>query len=90
MLNVYPNEYLGRHLSHRWLKCHFFITITKVVRSNKMIEMYLKIFITKILFFIYITPFFYKIGGRHSTTEAPNIIITYMLTLDKHLNGNFF
>ena len=48
---------LVRHLSHR-LKCHFFIANTNKVRSDKMIEMYLKIFIIKILFFILSPPIF--------------------------------
>lgn len=37
-----------------------------------MIAMYLRIFITKILFFIIIKPPLYKRIGRHSTTEVPN------------------
>ncbi len=65
-----PNYKIVRHLSLR-LKCHFFIAITKVVRSNKMIAMYLRTFIIKILFFIIIKPpFFQKIRGRHSTTDV--------------------
>ena len=46
-----PQLKLCGHLSHR-LKCHFFITATNAVRSNKMIAMYLRTFIIKILFFI--------------------------------------
>ena len=41
-----------RHLISYEIKCHFFITITNEVSRNKMIEMYLRNFITKILFFI--------------------------------------
>jgi len=37
-----------------------------------MIAMYLRTFIIKILLFIIIRPpFFYKIRGRHSTTDVP-------------------
>ena len=43
-----------RHLSYL-LKCHFFISITIMVRRDKMIAMYLRTFIIKILFFIFIT-----------------------------------
>jgi len=36
-----------------------------------MIAMYLRTFIIKILFFIFIRPpFFFKIRGRHSTTDV--------------------
>jgi len=52
-----PKRHLSRHLSHR-LKCHFFIANTNKVRSDKMIEMYLKNFIIKILFFILSPPIF--------------------------------
>ena len=70
VLDVYPKRHLSRHLSHR-LKCHFFITATNKDRSDKMIAMYLRTFIIKILFFIFIKPpFFYKIRGRHSTTDV--------------------
>ena len=61
--------FLVGHLSHR-LKCHFFIANTNKVRSDKMIEMYLKIFIIKILFFILSPPIFI-IEGRHSATDVP-------------------
>ena len=47
-------------------ECHIFIAITNKVRSNKMIAMYRRTFIIKVLFFIFIPPFFLKIGGRHS------------------------
>jgi len=40
-------------------ECHFFISITRIVRIDKMIVMYLRTFITKILFFIFIEPPFY-------------------------------
>ena len=46
-------------------ECHIFIAITNKVRSNKMIAMYRRTFIIKVLFFIFIPPFFLKIGGRH-------------------------
>lgn len=47
-------------------ECHIFIAITNKVRSNKMIAMYRRTFMIKVLFFIFIPPFFLKIGGRHS------------------------
>ena len=47
-------------------ECHIFIAIINKVRSNKMIAMYRRTFIIKVLFFIFIPPFFLKIGGRHS------------------------
>ncbi len=46
-------------------ECHIFIAITNKVRSNKMIAMYRRTFIIKVFFFIFIPPFFLKIGGRH-------------------------
>lgn len=46
-------------------ECHIFIAITNKVRSNKMIAMHRRTFIIKVLFFIFIPPFFLKIGGRH-------------------------
>ena len=61
----------GGHLISYEIKCHFFIAITKVVRSNKMIERYLRTFTIKILFFILIKPPLYKRFGRHSTTDIP-------------------
>ena len=65
-----PQLKLCGHLSHR-LKCHFFITATNKDRSDKMIAMYLRTFIIKILLFIITKPpFFYKIRGRHSTTDV--------------------
>ena len=65
-----PKLKLCGHLSHR-LKCHFFITATNKDRSDKMIAMYLRTFIIKILLFIITKPpFFYKIRGRHSTTDV--------------------
>ena len=47
-------------------ECHIFIAITNKVRSNKMIAIRRRTFIIKVLFFISIPPFFFKIGGRHS------------------------
>lgn len=47
-------------------ECQIFIVITNKVRSNKMIAMYRRTFMAKVLFFIFIPPFFFKIGGRHS------------------------
>ena len=40
-------------------ECHFFISTTRIVRIDKMIVMYLRTFIIKILFFIFIKPPFY-------------------------------
>ena len=50
-------------------ECHFFITITKVVSRNKMIVMYRKTLITKVLLVIIIKPPFFQKEGRHSTME---------------------
>ena len=67
MLNVY--------LYFRWdtysnaNECHFFISITNIVKRNKMITMYLRTFIIKILFDILSNLLSLKIRGRHSTTE---------------------
>ena len=47
---------LDGHLIQMRIKCHFFITATKTDRRNKMIAMYLRTLITKILFFIIIKP----------------------------------
>ena len=55
MLNV-PLIKLVRHLIQMRIKCHFFITINNSVRSNKMIEMYLRILIIKILLCILSPP----------------------------------
>ena len=37
-------------------ECHFLISTTRIVRIDKMIVMYLRTFIIKILFFIFIKP----------------------------------
>ena len=50
-------------------ECHFLISTTRIVRIDKMIVMYLRTFIIKILFFIFIKPPLYKRFGRHSTTD---------------------
>ena len=55
MLND-PLIKLVRHLIQMRIKCHFFITINNSVRSNKMIEMYLRILIIKILLCILSPP----------------------------------
>ena len=44
--------FLNRHLVNYSTKCHFFITKTKMVRRNKMIQMYLRIFNIKTLLLI--------------------------------------
>ena len=75
-----PNFRFVRHLIYIKIKCHFFITITNIVRSNEMIAMYLRTFIIKILFFIFIkSPFSFKIRGRHSITDIP-LCILYIKT----------
>ncbi len=58
-----------RHLISYEIKCHFFITITNRARRNKMIVMYLRTFIIKILFDILskLLPLWNE--GRHSTTD---------------------
>jgi len=69
-LNVYLNKFRCDTYSNA-NECHFFITATNKDRRNKMIAMYLRTFIIKILFFIFIRPpFFFKIRGRHSTTDV--------------------
>ena len=55
MLND-PLIKLVRHLIQMRIKCHFFITINNSVRSNKMIGMYLRILIIKILLCILSPP----------------------------------
>lgn len=55
MLNAYPNFGLTFN-SLCELSVYFFITITNRVRSNKMIEMYLRILIIKILLCILSPP----------------------------------
>ena len=67
-LNVYLNKFKRDTYSNA-NECHFFITIIIMIRSNKMIERYLRTLITKILFFIIIkSPLFMRFG-RHSTTD---------------------
>ena len=68
MLNVYLNIFKRDTYSNA-NECHFFISITNIVKRNKMITIYLKIFITKILFDILSNLLSLKIRGRHSTTE---------------------
>ena len=60
---------LNRHLISYEIKCHFFITITNKVRSNKMIEMRSRNFIIKVFVFILSN---LLSGGRHSVTTVPN------------------
>ena len=77
MLNVY--------LYFRWdtysnaNECHFFISITNIVKKSKMITMYLRTFIIKILFDILSNLLSLKIRGRHSTTE---IFLIYNYTIN--------
>ncbi len=71
-LNVY--QMIGWHLSHG-LKCHFFITIIKMIKRNKMIVMYLRIFIIKSLFSLLSNLLSIKIRGRHSVLIVSIIII---------------
>ncbi len=59
VLNVYLIFNLERHLISYEIKCHFFIAITIMVRSNKMIVISVRISITKILFLIIIKPPFF-------------------------------
>ncbi len=54
------------------LSVYFFITTIKMIRRNKMIVMYLRTFMIKVLFFIIPNLLSKKIRGRHSTTDAPN------------------
>ena len=56
MLNVYSYLNVKTFNSLCELSVYFFITITSIVRSNKMIEMYLRIFIIKILLCILSPP----------------------------------
>ena len=49
-----PNKY-GCDTYHKD-ECHFFISITNAIRRDKMIQMYLRTFKIKILFFISIKP----------------------------------
>lgn len=53
------------------LSVYFFITTIKMIRRNKMIVMYLRTFMIKVLFFIISNLLSKKIGGRHSTTDVP-------------------
>lgn len=53
-LSVHLNNF-GSTLIHE-NECHFFIAITKKVRNNKMIVIYLKTFITEFLLDIIIKP----------------------------------
>ena len=62
-LNVYLNKLpYGTYSATLILtnECHFFMAITRKVRSNKMIAMSLRTFIIKVLVFIFIKPPLYK------------------------------
>lgn len=51
-------------------ECHFFITIIITIKSNRMIERYLRTLIIKILFFIFIKP-----PLKRDLVDVPNVII---------------
>jgi len=51
-------------------ECHFFIFITNIVKSNKIIEMYIRNFTIKI--FSYQTSSLLKIRGGQKATNFPN------------------
>ncbi len=54
------------------LSVYFFITTIKMIRRNKMIVMYLRTFMIKVLFFIISNIISMNIRGRHSTNDVLN------------------
>ena len=51
LVECLPKINLFRHLIHRRIKCHFFITTIKLIRRNKMIAMIFRTFNIKVLVF---------------------------------------
>ena len=64
-------------------ECHFLISITRKVRKNKMITMYLRTFKMKTLLFIVTKPPFFE--NKEVDTQQLNISCVYYTTLVVYL-----
>ena len=80
--------YRYRHLISYEIRCHFFITIINMIRSNKMKDMKRRMQILYSRFFILSNLLSIKIRGRHPTTKCSKTIIANRYTHIKVKNDN--